>query len=176
MTDLPTQGSEPGLVPLAVAQSLNGMEFLQGLIDGRFPPAPIAALLGFHPSELAPGRAVFTATPDARHYNPLGTVHGGYVSTLLDSCMACAIHSRLRTGQAYTTLELKVNFVRALSAETGAVRAIGNVIQIGRQIATAEGRLLDGRDRLLAHATTTCLLFALGDRSHAPAPAQTTSS
>jgi uncharacterized protein (TIGR00369 family) len=157
--------SVAGIVPLDVIQTLNGMQFLQGLMDGRFPAAPIAALLGFYPTELEPGRGVFSATPDARHYNPLGTVHGGYISTLLDSCMACAIHSKLRTGQSYTTLELKVNFVRAITVETGPVRAIGNVIQIGRQIATAEGRLVDSRDRLLAHATTTCLLFSLAARS-----------
>ena len=157
--------SVAGIVPLDVIQTLNGMQFLQGLMDGRFPAAPIAALLGFYPTELEPGRGVFSAIPDARHYNPLGTVHGGYISTLLDSCMACAIHSKLRTGQSYTTLELKVNFVRAITAETGPVRAIGNVIQIGRQIATAEGRLVDSRDRLLAHATTTCLLFSLAARS-----------
>jgi len=165
MTDAQLRNLAPGIVPQDVIQELNGMQFLQGLLDGQFPPAPIATLLGFYPSELEPGRAVFTATPSAQHYNPLGTVHGGYVSTLLDSCMACAIHSKLRTGQAYTTLELKVNFVRALSADTGPVRAIGTAIQVGRQIATAEGRLIDSRDRLLAHGTTTCLLFTLGARA-----------
>jgi len=149
------------VVPLEILRTLDGMAFLQGLMDGRFPTPPIADLVGFEPSELAPGRAVFTATPELRHYNPLGTVHGGYASTLLDSCMACAIHSRLPAGHGYTTLELKVNFDRAMSAGTGQVRAIGTVVQLGRQIATAEGRIVDGRDRLLAHATTTCLLFRL---------------
>ena len=109
----------------------------------------------------SPGRALFTATPDARHSNPLGSLHDGYISTLLDSCMACAVHSKLRAGQSHTTLELEVNFARALSADTGPVSAIGTVIQVGRQIATAEGRLVDARDRLLGHATTTCLLSSI---------------
>jgi uncharacterized protein (TIGR00369 family) len=165
MAEAPLPDRMPGIVPKDVVQALNGMQFLQGLMDGRFPPAPITVLLGFHPSELAPGHAVFSATPDARHFNPLGSVHGGYVSTLLDSCMACAIHSKLRVGQGYTTIELKVSFVRALSETTGPVRAIGTVIHVGRQIARAEGRLVDSRDRLLAHATTTCLLFSLNARA-----------
>ena len=169
MTEAPLSFPPPGIVPKDVVQALDGMQFLQGLMDGHFPPAPIAVLLGFHPSELAPGRAVFSAVPDARHYNPLGTVHGGYASTLLDSCMGCAIHSRLGTGQAFTTLELKVNFVRARSEATGLVRAIGTAIHVRRQIATGEGRLVDSRDRLLAHATTTCLLFRL---SATPVPTE----
>lgn len=145
------------------------MEFLERIRDGRFPAPPIAVLLGFQPVELESGRAVFAAIPDGRLYNPLGTVHGGYVTTLLDSCMACAVHSRLKAGLAYTTLELKVNFVRSLSETTGPVRAEGKVIHIGRQVATAEGRLVDARDRLLAHATTTCLIFRLPSQPNAAA-------
>jgi acyl-coenzyme A thioesterase PaaI-like protein len=117
---------EPGIVPQDVVRSLDGMQFLQGLLGGRFPPAPIASLVGFTPIELEPGRAIFTATPDARHYNPLGSVHGGYISTLLDSCLACAVHSRLRAGQSYTTLELKVNFVRAVADPSGIGPWYGN--------------------------------------------------
>ena len=161
MSEANNGNAAPGIVPQDIVRSLSGMQFLQGLLEGRFPPPPIATLVGFTPSALESGRVVFTATPDARHYNPLGSVHGGYISTLLDSCMACAVHSRLGAGKSYTTLELKVNFVRSLSADTGPVRAIGTAIQVGRQIATAEGRLIDARDRLLAHATTTCLLFSL---------------
>jgi uncharacterized protein (TIGR00369 family) len=149
----------PGVVPPHVARALSGMELLRGLMDGRFPAPPIAALIGFAPAELESGRAVFTATPDARHYNPIGSVHGGYAATLLDSCMACAVHSLLEAGQGYTTLELKVNFVRALTAATGAVRAEGKIIHLGRRTATAEGRLTDAAGRLLAHATTTCLVI-----------------
>ena len=123
-------------------------------------PTPIAALLGFQPAEVESGRAVFVAIPDARHYNPIGSVHGGYAATLLDSCMACAVHSKLKAGQGYTTVELKVNFVTQISADTGEVRAEGKVIHFGKQIASAEGRLTDARGRLLAHATTTCLVFS----------------
>lgn len=159
-------GSDPlhldslvGVVPPEVLSSLSGLEFLQRIGDGRLPIPPIATLVGFRPAEVELGRAVFIATPDARHYNPIGSVHGGYAATLLDSCMACAVHSRLKAGQGYTTVEIKVNYVRQLTADTGEVRAEGKVIHFGRQIASAEGRLTDARGRLLAHATTTCLLF-----------------
>ncbi|MBY6242766.1 PaaI family thioesterase [Methylosinus sp. Sm6] len=135
------------------------MEFLRALADGRIPPPPITTLLGFAPSELERGRVVFTGTPDARHYNPIGSVHGGYAATLLDSCMACAVHSMLEAGWSYTTLELKVNFVRAITAATGDVRAEGKILHLGRRMATAEGRLTDERGRLLAHSTTTCLVI-----------------
>ena len=99
------------------------------------------------------------------HYNPLGSVHGGYISTLLDSCMGCAVHTELGPGQGYTSLELKVNFVRRVSTETGSVRAEGKVIHVGGQVATAEGRLVDADGQLLAHGTTTCLVFRLPDGS-----------
>ncbi len=160
MTDTASRQG-PGVTPHDVLRTLTGLQFLEGLRDGRFPRAPIAALLDFKPVELESGRVVFAAEPSASHYNPLGTVHGGYVSTLLDSCMGCAIHSMLEAGQAYTTLELKVNFVKALSEKTGPIRAEGKVIHVGRQTATAEGRLVDANNRLLAHGTTTCLVFAL---------------
>lgn len=99
-----------GVSPADVLASMNGLEFLQRLVDGRLPAPPIAALLGFQPAEVESGRVVFVATPDARLYNPIGSVHGGYAATLLDSCMACAVHSKLKAGQGYTTVELKVNF------------------------------------------------------------------
>lgn len=168
-------GSDPlhldslvGVVPPEVLSSLSGLEFLQRIGDGRLPIPPIAALLGFHPAEVERGRAVFIATPDARHYNPIGSVHGGYTATLLDSCMACAVHSRLKAGQGYTTVEIKVNYVRQLTADTGEVRAEGKVIHFGRQIASAEGRLTDARGRLLAHATTTCLVFSFPPTAAGP--------
>jgi uncharacterized protein (TIGR00369 family) len=151
----------PGVVSAEALASVTGLEFLKGICDGRFPPPPIAALLGFYPVEVESGRAVFSARPDSRLYNPMGVVHGGYTATLLDTCMGCAVHSKLKAGQGYTTIELKVNFVRGLSEETGDIRAEGKVIHGGRQIATAEGRLTDPRGRLLAHATTTCLIFNL---------------
>jgi len=151
----------PGIVPLDTMRDLSGLEFMTGLTEGRFPPPPIAVLMNFSVVEIAEGRAVFAASPSADHYNPLGGVHGGYISTLLDSCMGCAVHTRLKAGQGYTTLELKVNFIRGVTAETGEVRAEGKVIHVGGQTATAEGRLVDSRGRLLAHGTTTCLIFPL---------------
>ena len=142
-------------------KQMDGLAFLRAIGDGEAPPPPIATLMKFDIAEIDEGRVVFVATPDGGVYNPLGTVHGGYVCTLLDSCMGCAVHSTLKAGQGYTSVELKVNFVRPLSEATGEVRAEGRVLSAGRQIATAEGRLVDGRGRLLAHGTTTCLVFAL---------------
>lgn len=161
-------GSLVGVVPPDVLSSLSGLEFLQRIGDGRLPGPPIAALFGFRPAEVESGRAVFVGTPAARHYNPIGSVHGGYAATLLDSCMACAVHSKLKAGQGYTTVELKVNYVRQLSTDTGEVRAEGKIIHFGRQIASAEGRLTDARGRLLAHGTTTCLVFSLAKAVAAP--------
>jgi len=151
----------PGVVPLDTLRDLSGLELMTGLIEGRYPPPPIAVLMNFSVVEVEEGRAVFAAKPSVDHYNPLGGVHGGYISTLLDSCMGCAIHTRLKAGKGYTTLELKVNFIRGVTADTGEVRAEGNVIHVGGQTATAEGRLIDSRGRLLAHGTTTCLIFPL---------------
>jgi uncharacterized protein (TIGR00369 family) len=150
-----------GIVPRDVLRGVSGIEFLRGMMEGRFPAPPIAVLLGFAPVELEAGRVVFASTPEIKHYNPIGSVHGGYTATLLDSCMACAVHTMLEAGQGYTTLELKVNFVKAITAKTGEVRAEGKVIHAGRQTAIAEGRLVDSRGQLLAHATTTCLIFGI---------------
>jgi uncharacterized protein (TIGR00369 family) len=148
-----------GVVPAEIATSMAGIDLLQGMIEGRFPAPPITQLIGFDLVEVADGRAVFTGTPRLDHYNPLGTVHGGYAATLLDSCMGCAVHTTMAKGMGYTTLEFKVSLVRAITAATGAVRAEGKVITGGRRVATAEGRLTDAKGRLLAHATTTCLVF-----------------
>ena len=142
--------------------NLSGLEFLQHILDGRIPPPSMATLLGFYPVELEKGRVVFAATPDAKVYNPLGTVHGGFAAAILDSCMGCAIHSRLKAGKIYTTLEMKVIYIRAMTADTGEIRAEGKVIHVGRHSASAEGRLTDSRGRLLAHATTTCLILSSG--------------
>jgi uncharacterized protein (TIGR00369 family) len=148
-----------GLVPAETAAGMSGLELLRGMIAGRFPGPPILQLIGFDLLEVSEGRAVFGGTPRFEHYNPLGTVHGGYAATLLDSCMGCAVHTTLPKATGYTTLEFKVNLVRAITADTGPVRAEGKVISSGRRIATAEGRLTDAKDRVLAHATTTCLVF-----------------
>jgi uncharacterized protein (TIGR00369 family) len=138
---------------------MSGLEFLRAILEGRLPRPPISETLGFDLVEVAPGLAVFAMKPEFRHYNPLGTVHGGMAAVLLDSCMGCAVHSMLDKGRGYTTLEFKVNLVRAVTDRTGAIRAEGRALHIGRRSATAEGRLLDASGALLAHATTTCLVF-----------------
>jgi uncharacterized protein (TIGR00369 family) len=148
-----------GLVPPEVAASMSGLELLQGMIAGRFPGPPILELIGFDLVEVEKGRAVFAGVPEFKHYNPLGTVHGGYAATLLDSCMGCAVHTTMPKGTGYTTLEFKVSLVRPITEKTGPVRAEGKVITSGRRVATADGRLTDAGGRLLAHATTTCLVF-----------------
>lgn len=150
-----------GVTPVNVLRELNGLEFLRKLISGDLPRAPISVTLGFNLVEAEKGLVVFSGTPSFDHYNPLGGVHGGYTATLLDSCMACAVHTTLEAGYAYTTLEIKINYVRAITDKTGLLRAEGKVINAGRQIATAEGRLMDATGKLYAHGTTTCMKIKL---------------
>lgn len=159
MTDVATQSW--GVSSLDTIKSMSGLEFLCAIRDGRLPGPPIARLLAFSMAEVEHGRVVFEGRPNADHYNPIGSVHGGYAATLLDSCMACAVQSTLPQGNGYTTLEIKVNMVRAITAATGVVRAEGIVLSAGRRIGTAEGRLVDGAGKLLAHGTTTCLIMEL---------------
>jgi uncharacterized protein (TIGR00369 family) len=138
---------------------MTGLEYLRAIADGRIPPPPIAQTMGMGAAEFEEGLAVFTAEPADFHYNPIGVVHGGLAATLLDSAMSCAVHTTLKVGERYTTLELKVNFVRAITVETGQVRAEGRLIHRGGTVATAEGRLVAARDgKLLAHGVTTCLI------------------
>ena len=153
--------AKPGVTPRERARELSGMELLQGMLDGRLPPPPIGATLEFLPIQLDRGRVVFQGEPKFDFYNPLGSVHGGWAATLLDSCMGCAIHSTLERGFGFTTLELKINFVRAVTHKSGPLRAEGRVIHPGRQAATAEGKLFDAAGKLYAHGTTTCLIFAV---------------
>ena len=150
-----------GVAPAEEVRVLSGLDFVKHMHQGHFPSAPIAKVMQFQLTEVEQGRVVFSAHPSAEFYNPLGTVHGGYTTTLLDSCMGCAVHSTLPTGMAYTTLELKINFVRPITDKTGPVRAEGNVISAGKRVATAEGRLVDANGKLYAHGTTTCLIFPL---------------
>ena len=149
----------PGLTPLEEVKKIPGLEFLKGISEGRFPPPPIAHLLGFTLTEVEEGRALFTGTPDFRLYNPIGSVHGGFSATLLDSALGCAIFSTLAKGETWTTLELKLNFVRGLSNKTGTVRAEGRVSHRGRSVATSEGDIRDRDGKLYAHATTNCMIF-----------------
>jgi uncharacterized protein (TIGR00369 family) len=140
---------------------MSGLEALRAIGEGRLPPPPIAALMGFEPVEVEEGRAVFAATPEEFHYNPIGVVHGGLAATLLDSAMGCAVQTTLPAGMGYTTLEVKVNYARPMTRDTGRVLAEATVIHRGRTVATAEGRLIaEGSGKLLAHSTTTCLIFA----------------
>lgn len=150
-----------GVTPLDQVKHLSGLEFMRGILEGRFPPAPITAALKFELTEVGEGRAVFEGVPEFAFYNPISSVHGGYAATLLDSCMGCAVHTLLPAGQAYTTLEFKINFVRAMTDRTGRVRAEGRVIHPGKRAATAEGNLYDAKGKLLAHATTTCMIFPI---------------
>jgi uncharacterized protein (TIGR00369 family) len=147
------------------AFSMAGAAFLRAIAERKLPPPPIAILMGFDIEEVGEGRVVFGVEPQEYHYNPIGMVHGGLAATLLDSAMGCAVHSVLPEGRAYTTLELKVNFVRPLKHDTGRVQAIGKVIHLGGKVATAEGSLIDRAGKLYAHATTTCLLANLPTRS-----------
>jgi uncharacterized protein (TIGR00369 family) len=157
--DAETAKRKTGLVPPETAATMSGLELLQKMIAGELPGPPIMQTLDFTLTEVEPGRALFEGYPAFKHYNPLGTVHGGYAATLLDSCMGCAVHTTLPKGVTYTTLEFKVSLMRAITADTGVVRAEGKILNAGRRTATAEGRLTDGKGRLLAHASTTCLIF-----------------
>ncbi|MCH8621429.1 PaaI family thioesterase [Undibacterium sp. TS12] len=155
------QMAEPGVASLEQLKAVSGIEFLRGILNGLYPVAPIGKTLDFLPVEGEPGRIVFQGTPGLQHYNPLGSVHGGYFCTLLDSAVGCAVQSMLPAGMGYTTLEIKVNLIRAMTNKTGPVRAEGKVIQVGRQVGTAEGRIVDAAGKVYAHATTTCLIFPL---------------
>ena len=138
---------------------MGGLEYLQAIQTGTLPPPPISRLLGYTIATIEAGRAVFELEPAEYHYNPIGTVHGGVASTILDSAMACSIHTMLPAGQVYTTLELKVNFVRPITQKTGKVRCVAEIIHVGQRMGTAQARILDSEDRLYAHATTTCMIF-----------------
>jgi uncharacterized protein (TIGR00369 family) len=142
------------------AREMSGLEFIAAVRDGDLPPAPIQDLLGFDLVESSEGRTVFALLPEERHYNPIGAVHGGVAATLLDSAMGAAVHTTLPLGSAYSTLETKFNLVRAITADTGEIRAEGVVIHRGRRVATAEGRITRASDgKLLAHGTSTCLVI-----------------
>jgi uncharacterized protein (TIGR00369 family) len=144
------------------AQGMTGVEILQLLIDGKLPPPPMAFLMDIRLVEAARGRAVFQGVPQEFHYNTLGSVHGGYGATMLDSAMGCAVHSMMEPGDTYTTLEFKINFLRALTHEIGEVRGIGTIVHAGRTTAIAEGRIEDTSGRLYAFATTTCQIRRAG--------------
>jgi uncharacterized protein (TIGR00369 family) len=140
-------------------RDMSGLEFVQGLADGTLPLNTFAETLRYDVAEATSGRVVVTATPDGRHLNPAGTVHGGVAATLLDSAMGLAIRSTLERGADATTLEFKISLTRPITPDTGTITAEGVVLSRGRRIGTAEGRITDAKGRLLAHGTTTCLVF-----------------
>jgi uncharacterized protein (TIGR00369 family) len=148
---------EDPMVGAALARDLSGLDYLRAIAEGRIAPPPVAALLGMGIVDVQPGLVTFSLEVGEHLYNPIGSVHGGVFCTLLDSAMGCAVHSTLGPGQAYTTLELKVNLVRALTLDTPNVVATGQVISAGRRVITASGQITGPDGTLYAHATTTCL-------------------
>lgn len=153
--------TNPGVSPADEIRKRSGLEFLRDIASGVLPLPPIGKTLNFFLVEADEGRVVFQGTPTFDFYNPIGTVHGGWACALLDSCMSCAVQTTLKSGFGYTTGELKVNLVRPLTDQTGPVRAEGTVIHPGRQVATAEGRIVGPDGKLYAHGTTTCVIFPI---------------
>jgi uncharacterized protein (TIGR00369 family) len=148
-----------GIVGRDAMMSESGLDFLQGIALGRHPHPPMCQAMGFHFVDVGRGRVALEGLPEFRHYNPMGSVHAGFAATLLDTALGAAIFSTLTVGETWTTIELKINFVRALTQDTGPVRAEGRLLHRGRTIATSEGDLKDAAGTLYAHATTTCMIF-----------------
>ncbi|MFI5824168.1 PaaI family thioesterase [Streptomyces rishiriensis] len=146
-------------IPAQAAAGMAGLDFLREVQAGRLAAAPVGRTLDFALDEVEHGRAVFSLVPGEEHYNPIGSMHGGVFATLLDSAAGCAVQSTLPQGMAYTSLDLTVKFLRPVTVDTGRVRAVGTVISGGRRTALAQAQLVDAADRLLAHATSSCLLF-----------------
>jgi uncharacterized protein (TIGR00369 family) len=149
---------DPMITAAAVA-GMSGLEFLRAIRDGKLPPAPIAALMGFRPAEVEEGYVVFEGTPDESVYNPIGTVHGGLVCTLADTVAACAVHSTLPAGLAYTSIDLNVSYTRPVTRDSGRLRAIGTVVKPGRRVAFSRAEILDGQGKVVATATSSCLVM-----------------
>jgi uncharacterized protein (TIGR00369 family) len=164
MDDRVSSKIEYGVTPTEVMASMAGIDFVRALFDGRLPTPPILQTIEPFDCTAEPGSAVMHSIPGFRHYNPIGSVHGGYAATLLDSVMGLAVHSMLPAGTGYTTLEFKISFIKGISKDTGTIRSEGHILNVGRRAATAEGRITDDKGRLLAHATTTCLVFEIPTR------------
>lgn len=150
-----------GVLPPERLRELDGVDLFRGVMTGELPGAPIAEGMNMWIHDVEPGRVVFASRPLRRHYNPLGSVHGGFFGTIMDSAMSCAVHTLLKKGIGYTTLEFKVHLLRAISERTGPVFCEGRAVNVGRQVGTAEGHLYDAEGKLYAHGTTTCLIFPL---------------
>lgn len=145
----------------ATIGAMTGLEFMRAIMEGRLPRAPIAETLDFDMVEVEPGRVVFAGEARFEAYNPIGSVHGGWFGTLLDSCMACAVQTMLPAGRSYTTLEYKINILRAATTASGVLRAEGRAVHVGRRTATAEGRMTDASGKLYATGTTTCIVLEI---------------
>jgi uncharacterized protein (TIGR00369 family) len=161
MDDTAAPKIEYGVTPPNVMASMPGIDFVRAIFDGKLPAPPIMQTIEPFDSTAEPGIVVMHSTPGFRHYNPIGSVHGGYAATLLDSAMGLAVHSMLPPGTGYTTLEFKISFIKGMTENTGTVRSEGRTLNVGRRAATAEARITDAKGRLLAHATTTCLVFEI---------------
>lgn len=164
-------GPGPGVARPDQIAGKTGLQQMQAMLNGDIPHAAIASTLDFLIIGVEDGVATFQGTPGPQHFNPMGTVHGGWFATLLDSALGCAVHTRMPAGRGYTTAELSVNIVKALTPKVPRVRAIGRVIHSGRQLATADAQLIGPDGTLYAHATTTCLVFEL---KHPPTGGATT--
>jgi uncharacterized protein (TIGR00369 family) len=152
---------EYGVTPTNVMASMPGIDFVRATFSGKLPAPPIMENIAPFDTSAEPGVVVIHSIPGFRHYNPIGSVHGGYAATLLDSVMGLAVHTMLPPGTGYTTLEFKVSFIKGMTEDTGPVRSEGRTLNVGRRAATAEARITDSKGRLLAHATTTCLIFEI---------------
>ena len=159
MSDTPKV--EYGVTPTHVVASMPGIDFVRAMFAGKLPSPPILQTIEPFDQAAEPGVISFQTVPGFRHYNPIGSVHGSYAAALLDSAMGLAVHSMLPVGSGYTTLEFKISFIRGMTEDTGAVRTEGRTMSVGRRAATAEARITDAKGRLLAHATTTCLVFEI---------------
>src|SRR5450631_4663224 len=171
MNDQAAPQIQYGVTPPEVVASMPGIDFVRAIFDGKLPAPPIMQTIEPFDSTAEPGVVVMHSVPGFRHYNPIGSVHGGYAATLLDSAMGLAVHSMLPAGTGYTTLEFKLSFIRGMTKDTGPVRSEGRILNVGRRTATAEARITDAKGRLLAHATTTCLVFEIPLRNDKGTPA-----
>ena len=161
MDDTPAS-VEYGVTPADIMASMPGVEFVRAIFSGKLPAPPIMQTVEPFDSTADPGAVVMHSIPGFRHYNPIGSVHGGYAAILLDSAMGLAVHSMLPAGTGYTTLEFKISFIKGMTEHTGPVKSEGRTLSVGRRAATAEARITDAKGRLLAHATTTtCLVFEI---------------
>ena len=159
MPDQPARKIQYGVTPTDVMASMPGLDFVRAIFDGTLPEPPVMQTVEPFDCTAEPGAVVIHSVPGFRHYNPIGSVHGGYAATLLDSAMGLAVHSMLPPGTGYTTLEFKISFLKGMTKDSGTVRSEGRTLSVGRRAATAEARITDAKGRLLAHATTTCLVF-----------------